>query len=262
MIPVFDGQEKRSRVTSPDRCRTVEEILWVSVGFEIWLAVFNFICKDMLLLTIVDLSVFIAFSVFGTVRWWMGYSSCGCSGGVELPVWFFVLLDAGIVVLLVVMTRGIRPVLAGFKRLSSMWQGWSSGHRGRLAGLVLAAILVIFLQIPYAAQLRAMVLGEPPVKGIARISGELLLGHESVGQIELSNRSGEPARIIGVERSCSCVRLLQSPASEVIVANANSSLSIVLEPIKSGPFHQRVVLYLDHSKQLRVNVDVLGFVKK
>jgi hypothetical protein len=49
--------------------------------------------------------------------------------------------------------------------------------------------------------------------------------------------------------------------SKIIRANERISLPLVIKPTKLGPLHQRVVLFLDHPRQFRLNVDVLNPVE-
>ena len=73
------------------------EILWISVAFELWLAFENWRIRDPRVLTLLDSITFTAFAIFAGTRWAFGYTSCGCSGNVELPPWVFLMLDCGIV---------------------------------------------------------------------------------------------------------------------------------------------------------------------
>jgi hypothetical protein len=93
------------------------------------------------------------------------------------------------------------------------------------------------------------------------IDDRLTLNQQYIGQVEFRNRSSQPARIIGVSRSCRCFDLAEDPISQIIPAKGRLVLPLVIKPNKLGPLRQRIELYLDHAKQFRVNVDVFSLVK-
>jgi hypothetical protein len=95
---------------------------------------------------------------------------------------------------------------------------------------------------------------------VVHIEGDLILNQEASGELKIHNRSGQSAKIIGISRSCRCFDLVEDLNSKIIPANGSLSLSLVVRPNRLGPLHQRVVLFLDHPKQFRMNVDVLGSV--
>ena len=113
-----------------------------------------------------------------------------------------------------------------------------------------------------AAPLRAMALGEPPIIALVKIEGELRLNQESPGTVEIINRSSQPAKIVGMSRSCRCFDLASDPNQKIIPANASMSFPLVLKPNKLGPLLQRVELFLDHPKLFRLNDDVSDLVKE
>ena len=238
-----------------------KEILWLGVAFELWLAYANFRIREHRVLAFINTIVFGSFAIFASIRWLMGYGSCGCSGNLELPAWIFILLDIGIVAWFTAGSRRRLQVWTGLRELTSWWGSWSAEKRGQLAGLALFGGMILAIQLPFAAPLRAMALGEPPVQAIVRIDGDLSLNQESNGQVELWNHSSQPAKIVGLSRSCRCFDLNDSPFSKIISANEHITLPLVIKPEKTGPLHQRVELFLDHPKQFRMNVDVFGYVK-
>jgi hypothetical protein len=238
-----------------------KEILWLSVAFELWLAFENFRLRDYRLMPFINLIVFASFAIFASIRLAMGYRSCGCSGSLEIPGWVFILIDFGIVAWFARSSMKRNQITIGLQQLMQDWSSSSPGRRGRLASLASFGLIVIGLQLPIAAPLRFMFLGEPLIQAVVRIDGELVLHHESHGRVEIDNRSGVPGKIIGVSRSCRCFDLVEDPISKIIGANQRVSLPLVVKPNKLGPLRQRVVLFLGHPKQFRMNVDVLGYVK-
>jgi hypothetical protein len=238
-----------------------KEILWLSVAFELWLAFENFRIRDQQLMAFINTVVFAFFAIFASARWLLGYNSCGCSGNLELPAWLFILIDSGIVVWFSATSVQRSRLKAGWHSLWCSWQSWSPEKRGRWAGGAVFGVLILGLQMPIAAPLRAVVAGEPLIITITRINGELFLNQETSGTAEIWNRSSRPAKIIGIARSCRCFDLIESPVSRIIPPHGHISLPIFVKPNKLGAVRQRVDLFLDHSKQFRVKIEFLGFVK-
>jgi hypothetical protein len=239
-----------------------KEILWISVAFELWLAFENFRVRDHRVLALINTIVFASFGVFATIRLMLGYGSCGCSGSLELPAWIFILIDVAIVGWFTISGSQRSRVGAGFGQLvQENWSAWSPEKRGRWAGIGLFASLIFVLQLPVTGPLRAMVLGEPPLIATVKVSGDLILNQETTGSVEIWNRSSQPAKIIGISRSCRCFDLVGDPISKIIPANERLSLPLVIKPNKLVLLRQRVELFLDHPDQFRVNVDVFGSVK-
>ena len=237
------------------------EILWLSVAFELWLAFENFRIRDHRVLTLVDTAVFSVFALFATTRWLLGYGSCGCSGNLELPAWIFILLDAAIVGWFTVRFSGRLTLSLGWTALRQKLSGWSPEIRGRMAGLGLFAGLILGIQLPLAAPLRAMVLGVPPVQATVKLDGDLVLEQRQTGRVIIVNDSLQAGRIVGISSSCRCFDLSEDPVSKSIPAHGRIEIPLWIKPNKPGRLHQRVELFLDHPKQFRVNVDVLGSVK-
>jgi hypothetical protein len=238
-----------------------KEILWLSVAFEFWLAFENFRLRDHRVMAFVNTVVFACFAIFASARWLLGYTSCGCAGKLELPAWLFILIDMAIVAWFSVASVQRSRLANGRSVLVNWWRDCSIEKRGRLAGLTLFAGLMIGLQLPIAASVRMMVFGEFPVVAIVKIDDELFFDQQSAASVELRNRSSDIARIIGISRSCRCFDLAEDPTSKIIPANGRLVLPLAIRPNKPGPLRQRVELFLNHPKQFRVKVDVVGFVK-
>jgi hypothetical protein len=152
------------------------------------------------------------------------------------------------------MANGLLQIVLG-------WSSRSPENRGCLAGVGISGVLIAGMQLPAASPLRVIVLGEPAIQAVVQIDGELILDQESTGLVKLQNRSGQPAKIIGIARSCRCFDLVEDPVTKIIRANEQVSLPLAIKPNKFGLFHQRVEVYLDHPQQLRMNVDVVGYVQ-
>ena len=238
-----------------------KEMLWISVGFEVWLAYINFRVAENRLLLFADMVVFSVFGIFAIIRLSMGYTSCGCTGSIEVPPWLFPLLDAGIVLGLAIVSRKERPIASGIEQLIATWQRWSPEKRGRLVGLSMFLAIFTGIQTPVAAPLRAAVFGEPKIQISVRVADTLRVGEETSGEVEFWNRSSLPARVVGVSRSCRCFDFRNDANGLVLPPHSRISPDLVIQPRKSGPLHQRIEMFVDHPERFRVNVDVVGFVK-
>jgi hypothetical protein len=254
------------------------EIIWLSIVFELWLAYMNFRIHNVSILALINVVVFAGFAIFGAIRMALGYSSCGCSGSIEIPGWVFILVDLAIVATLVCLSaRGLggnqttrdTTVAVGWIRqgiweLRSWWQNCSSATKGRCAGVGLFGVGVVALQFQLFAPLRAVVLGQPLIQAEVSMPerDSLRVGVESTGEVTLRNLTDTPVKIVGFERSCRCVGFESNPTSQVIPAFGDVALLFSVVPKKPGPVYQRIILYTDHPKQFRVTADVLGSVKE
>ncbi len=238
-----------------------KEILWITVVFELWVAFENWRIRDHRVLALINTLTFAIFAIFAGTRWAQGYTSCGCAGSMEFPPWTFMMLDLSIVTWFLSSTARRSVEFDGALELLNWWNGWSSGAKGRLAGLILFVSCLGFVQLPIAAPIRAAVLSEPPIQPIVQFNGELVVGIESIVEVEIWNRFMRPVKIVGMQRSCNCIELPKGTIGEIISGNGRFSLPLVVTPKKSGPMHQRIVLFLDHPLQFRMNIDVLGSTK-
>ncbi len=236
------------------------EVLWITVVLELCLAFENWRIRDIRAMAFLNSIVFGLFASFGGIRWTMGYSSCGCSGNLELPGWMFIIIDVVIVCWFMRSPGQYLQTVSGLGLLRSYWSRKTSGVKGRLAGLVLFCLSVVSMQLPAAAPLRSILLGEPPIGATVTFDGPLTTERELRGTIKITNRSDTSAGIIGVNRSCSCFDFVENPVMKNLAGGESVILPVRIKPKKSGQLHQRVVLFLDHPKQFRLNVDVIKFV--
>jgi hypothetical protein len=244
------------------RVGLAKEVLWLAALFEMFLVYINFCWRDRSAVAFIDTAVFSAFAIFAAIRILMGYQSCGCSGGLEIPAWVFLLIDIAIVAYFLRSQASRRAVSAGGKSLLNSWNATSSDRRGQLAGIGLFAFAVLLLQLPMANPLRAAILGSPQIIATVKVADSLQFGRTATGVVEISNQSGSPAKVIGLSRSCSCFNTVDDPFGVVIAANQSVVIPIEVEPKSRGPLHQRVVLFIDHPGQFRVNCDLFSEVKE
>lgn len=243
------------------RVGLAKEILWLAVAVEFFLVYVNFCWRDRRAIAFINTVVFSGFAIFVSIRLLLGYRSCGCSGGFEIPAWVFFLIDIAIVFCFLRSRVGRADVMVGGRVLLDSWNALSSERRGQLAGVGLFAFAVLLLQLPMATPLRAAIFGSPQIIGTVRLHGSLQFGQTAKGAVEISNRSGSPAKIIGLSRSCSCFSTVGDLYGEIVFANQSVTIPIEVKPSKSGPLHQRVVLFVEHPEQFRVNCDLFSNVR-
>lgn len=239
-----------------------KEILWLAVCFELFLVYVNFGWRDRQVAAFINTIVFAGFAVFAATRLLLGYQSCGCSGGLEIPGWVFLLIDCAIVGWFLRSQRSRDSVKTSGFDLAKQWKEMRSDRKGQLAGVGLLVAALIALQLPISARLRAVVVGEPPLVSTVKVESELKKGQSQLGTVELVNHSTQPARIIGFSKSCSCFRPSEDPVGLVVAANDAVSFPFLVHPQRNGPLHQRLVLFVDHAEQFRVNCDLFSEVKE
>jgi hypothetical protein len=206
------------------------------------------------------MSQFSVFAVFVIVRSLMGFKSCGCSGFLDIPGWVFGGFDVAIAAKLLATPRRRQEAAVGLEQILTWWKSCSGGKRGRFVGLVLFLVSIVFIQLPICAPLRDVILGKPPVQSEIRYEGGLKLGQRGLIEAKINNHSMFAVEVMGVSKSCRCVATIEEPTGKTIPSNENLKLLLAVMPQKTGAFRQRVTLFLNHPKQFRVNIDVVGFV--
>jgi hypothetical protein len=156
----------------------------------------------------------------------------------------------------------LRPtgLVNNIRRLTEFWTGLSASTRGATFGFILFIAFIICLQFPYSRHLYDEIVGAAEIAARVRHQQGLAVGTLEDIEVVLSNSSNYTASIVGLSRSCRCVTLPEDFIGRKIQPGGEIKLPLKVLPEQSGVFHQRVVLYLNHPKQFRLNVDVLGFV--
>jgi hypothetical protein len=121
-------------------------------------------------------------------------------------------------------------------------------------------VIVALSNLAAMAPLRAAILNGAPITSEVQLLSELTIGSEFEAKVTLWNRSGDVAQIIGQSKSCSCITLAETLYGRTIPAYEHISIPVSIRPNKLGSLHQRVTVFLSHSKQFRVNVDIIGQV--
>ena len=234
------------------------EIIWVSVALDFWLAFENFTIRNHRILLLLNTVVFSGFLVFSFVRMFMGYSSCGCMGKLEVPTWLILFFDSAIVIAILRNVTNRKMISMGWREAISRYSSYSVASKGRIFGAIIFCIVLLVIQLPGFASVRGFILGKELITATVEYQDHLILDQETVIEVEIRNRSGIDASVAGIASSCGCVRFTRRPRQ------IGSSLVVPVEitPNRTGTFAQRILVFLDHPNQFRMNIDVLGFVKK
>lgn len=80
-------------------------------------------------------------------------------------------------------------------------------------------------------------------------------GHSGI--CVLRNLSSDPAKIVGVEKSCRCV-VLQSILGLEIPPHGSLQFPIQIEHKVDGPYEQRLMIHLSHPSQGAVLANIVG----
>ena len=242
------------------RVQLPKKVLWLTVGFELWLAYLNFRVRKFHVIAFVDLVVFSVFGSLAGIRWTFGFTSCGCSGNLDLPVWFFMLLDVGILFGLFSFSAFRRAIPMGYNELLSIYSRIPIHRKGQVAGLMAAVGILVLMEMEVFAPARIRILGASPISATILNSGNMTVGLPCRTKVSLINRSKSSANVVGLFKSCSCVVFETMPI--FIPANSTWTTEITITPKYVGNFHQRVVFFLDHPEQFRLKIEVLGNVLK
>lgn len=241
----------------------------LTTGFPIWLIVLAIVSELALgiavfthisvpLLWFGYTSFFAILLIVSFTRWNMGFQSCDCFGSIKLPVWVTPVFNLLAVFVLLWNSPQPRAIAASLVKVKQMiFHFWTDPARsGMLAG-VCAVCLAIFvvpgrnLQItPFARQAIA--------DQRVLISG-LNYGETATVVARLHNPSKFPFKIVGNNRSCGCVALIGQQVT--IESGAWYDVEISVRLNSEHKWHQRVVFFVEHPSQDRLQIDLVHYPK-
>jgi hypothetical protein len=187
------------------------------------------------------LSLLVLFSLFALVAGtnvWLGKTGCGCSGAVVAA----------------------RPETRHEPKHGLPIQ-WNGAVAGRVLGFILVGVMFVLLQTRAGRAITSQfLLGESIIAPAVEVG--VLRGEPLECELKLKNQSAEARRIIGVNTSCSCV-IPQEVVHASIPPQGELAVKVLVRP-KPGVsmFHQRVLFYLDSSRQYVVAADLFGTVQE
>ena len=235
-------------------------ILWLMVVCEFALAFWNFVPRPQDVLKFVDVTTFLILAIIASSRWILGYTSCGCAGSVEVAPWLFVVIDIGVLICFLGFQRSRAGTISGFRKLLIAFTALNQARQGQIVGIIGLLFFLIVCQLGTFATMRVQLFGELELEADAILESQLIAGNLVDRSVTISNRSNHAATIVGVDRSCNCVSFAANGV--VLPPNSSSLLAISISPEKLGQFHQRLIVFLDHPNQFRMNIDVFGNVLK
>jgi hypothetical protein len=65
-----------------------------------------------------------------------------------------------------------------------------------------------------------------------------------------------------IHLSCSCLSIADDLAARELPARGHTLLPIWITPPQTGKLHQRLTIFLEHPERFRIDVEVVGFVKR
>jgi len=229
-----------------------KELLCVLIGFELYLGLWNIAAKTRDVLSFFNSITFGLFGTYATVRWLLGYHSCGYAGVIQVPILYFVILDFSICAYFAF------SVVGNFWAIGQRWwKDLSQSSRGRLAASAAVISLLLVFQFPFAARLRGQILGDGPIRSEVAFSDQLQVGRTVTCEVSIFNSSGSKTKVVGAENSCTCIGFPNVDGVE-IPPGSSHKLSLTVRPTSPRRIHQRVVLFMDHPEQFRMNIDVVG----
>lgn len=206
-------------------------------------------------------TIFASFFCLSTTRFALGYKVCGCFGNIAVSQEWSIFLNTILItcllgILLVFKLRVVTVVRTGLSEI------WSFLKPYRFESLGLSAGLLIFIGLTTAPTSKWIqsIWSNQQVATEPVWFDDLAVGVSQPGLVTLTNKSELPVTVVGAEKSCGCIALDLKPI--VILPGDEVQLPFLLTPTQTGPFHQRLVYFLDSQHQQRVHVEILGTCKE
>jgi len=204
---------------------------------------------------IVTLIVFAGFWSFSLIRLLLGYTSCGCTGNIDLPPWASLILNNTIVVVLMLCRPNIQTLGQVLAKYSNPFR--SGLNWGRVSAVGVAILLLAAAQLPAISSRLGMV---PNVSGmVVDLPRQLDVGRAVEVHATLHNRLDQPVMILGFSKSCTCITD-SGTAPRLILPASKVEFSIRITPHKPGRFRQRVICYVNVPGQNSVPLELSSFV--
>ncbi len=224
-------------------------LLWMAFFAEIGIVWLVFSKITLPWQWLIFISFFGVLSLFSFANVLMGKATCGCTGAfVVNPVWFLA-FDIFAVAILAVNNPGIR--LGHFSNFQNM-----SESIAKFSGVVVVVIGFSLTQSSTFKDYVRKTFVEDVKVSVVNL-GNLPMSKTADAQVRITNNSSEIRNIWGMRKSCTCVvDDLQIPLP--IPANGYVTISLSIHPKGPGPFHQRVLFYVDSKRQHVAAADIVG----
>lgn len=206
-------------------------------------------------------SVFTVFMCVSAIRLASGYQNCGCFGRVTMSQEGSLILNLIVLVVLVAMLRyrDARLSQVVSQGVSDIWNQVKP-FRMEAIGLTLGLTLFVVLTTSPAKDWTTQLWAAQQVTATPLWLDDLVVGTSQQSDVTLTNISNSPVTVVGADKSCGCITLNLKPL--VIDPGDEAKLSVLITPTRSGPFHHRLIYFLDSQHQQRVHVEILGTCKE
>lgn len=229
-------------------------LIWIATAFEVFIAIVLWSRVSSNLKALFASACFSVFLLASGLRWFAGHTSCGCLGSFELPAWASPVVSCICLLLVLFTNRITRETVAssalevrhGFATLSASQLGYLVGL---LAFVVSASVLLSDAAFVYLA-------GEGDFKPADSIV-HLNYGQNNLVSTSFLNRSLYTGELVGIKTSCTCVVASEIVNTKIEPGESYSTV-INVRPKRKGPFRERIVYILDHPRQQRIAVDIVG----
>ena len=202
--------------------------------------------------------LFLGFLGGACIRLSMGSATCGCFGYFSASPMMAALLD-GLVILVMVFLL-VHEIRLGKRNERNQWlSGITKIPSPAFALGFVAAVFLWTLTYTSTADGFLGIFRIPPAVIASAVDlGDRRVNESPVCQIQLTNRSHLPVRIVGSQKSCGC--LLLEEVSKTIPPNGTVTCPVLVRLQNTGLFRQRVMFLLDSKRQFSVAVDITGNV--
>lgn len=206
-------------------------------------------------------AIFSCFFVVSTTRSALGYKACGCFGNFTVSQEWSIFLNAVTLTcllgLLLVCQRRFIPVLReGVAATGS----WIAPYRFESIGLFLGLALFIGLTTAPTSNWLQSYWSNQQIASTPVWLDDLVVGVSQRSIATLTNESDVPITVVGAKKSCGCIAIDLKPIT--ILPGDEVHLPFLVTPTHTGPFHHRLVYFLDSQHQQRVHVEILGTCKE
>jgi hypothetical protein len=238
------------------------EVIWLSVVIDFAVGATNLASCRTRLLSFVNLVVFTGFFLFNLVRFAGGETTCACSGFFEIPIWITLLLDLSVVCFFLHSRHRRQEAIHGAKDLHAIFAGTNPIVGGIAAGAgFLTVVVVAFPTLGFGSIVERLFANEA-IEAKVTFQDDLQAGKQKLIEIAIRNNSDWPAKFVGVQGSCSCLSIADDLAARELPARGHTLLPIWITPPQTGKLHQRLTIFLEHPERFRIDVEVVGFVKR
>ncbi len=238
------------------------EVIWLSVVIDFALGAANLALGRTRLLSFVNLVVFTGFCLFNLVRFVGGETTCRCSGFLEIPIWITLLLDLSVVCFFVHSRHRRQEAIHGAKDLHTIFAGANPIVGGIAAGAGFLIVVVVAFPTLGLGSLGDRLFANGAIEAQAAYQNDLQVGQQKLIEVAIRNNSNWPARFVGVQGSCSCLSIADDLAARELPPRGHALLPIWITPPQTGKLHQRLTIFLEHQERFRIDVEVVGFVKR